>query len=125
MAVAAKKPAKSKRTGEREGSTISREEFLALKSPKGNLILEIDGEHVSLTHLDRVYWPDEMLTKFALLSYYLRPEPHTLPFPKARPAIPQRHPPVLQPPMYTHQAQEAATRLNKPLRLMHLDGRKC
>src|SRR5437762_4766145 len=79
MAVDAKKPARSKRTREREGSAISREEFLALKKPKGNLILEIDGEHVSLTHIDRVYWPTEKITKFDLLCYYLQLAPHILP----------------------------------------------
>src|SRR5881392_1705927 len=108
MAVAEKKPAKSKRTGEREGSAISRDEFLALKKPKDNLILEIDGEQVSLTHIDRVYWPDEKITKFDLLCYYLRLAPHILPFLKDRPAILQRYPRGINAPMFFQQDLESA-----------------
>ena len=56
-----------KRMRQRGGEAVSRDEFLKLKTPKGDLIMEIDGERVSLTSLDRVYWPDEKLTKFNLL----------------------------------------------------------
>src|SRR5437588_3857227 len=124
MAVDAKKPARSKRTRERESSTISREEFLALKRPKGNLILEIDGEHVSLTHLDRVYWPDEKITKFDLLCYYLRLEPHILPFLKDRPAILQRYPRGIKAPMFFQQDLESAPRFIKTVRLTNQEGRE-
>src|SRR5438094_9172873 len=103
MAVAAKRPAISKRTREREGAGASREEFLALKKPKGNLILEIDGELVSLTHIDRIYWPDEKITKFDLLCYYLRLAPHILLFLKDRPAILQRYPLVIKAAMFFQQ----------------------
>ncbi len=64
---------------------VSPEEFLALKQPKGNLILEIKGERVSLTSLNRVYWPSENITKFELLCYYLRIESFIMPFLKDRP----------------------------------------
>src|SRR5437588_999692 len=124
MAVEAKKPAKGKRTRERESSTISREEFLALKSLKGNLILEIDGEPVSLTHLDRVYWPDEKITKFDLLCYYLRLEPHILPFLKDRPAILQRYPRGINAPMFFQQDLESAPRFIKTVRLTNQEGRE-
>jgi len=124
MAVAAKKPAKSKRTGKREGSAISREEFLALKEPKGNLILEIDGEHVSLTHIDRIYWPDEKITKFDLLCYYLQLAPHILPFLKDRPAILQRYPRGINAPMFFQQDLESAPRFIKTVRLTNQEGRE-
>src|SRR6266478_3411091 len=124
MAVDAKKPARPKRTRERESSTISREEFLALKSPKGNLILEIDGEPVSLTHLDRVYWPDQGYTKFDLLCYYLRLEPHTLPFLKDRPAILQRYPRGINAPMFFQQDLESAPDFIKTVRLTNQEGRE-
>src|SRR5437588_10073285 len=124
MAVDAKKPARSKRTRERESSTISREEFLALKRPKGNLILEIDGEHVSLTHLDRVYWPDEKITKFDLLCYYLRLEPHILPFLKDRPAILQRYPRGVNAPMFFQQDLESAPPFIKTVHLTNQEGRE-
>src|SRR6266581_6562013 len=124
MAVDAKKPARSKRTREREGSAISREEFLALKKPKGNLILEIDGEHVSLTHIDRVYWPTEKITKFDLLCYYLQLAPHILPFLKDRPAILQRYPRGIKAPMFFQQDLESAPPFIKTIRLTNLEGRQ-
>ena len=124
MPVDKAKPARPKRTRERESSTISREEFLALKSPKGNLILEIDGEHVSLTHLDRVYWPDEKITKFDLLCYYLRLEPHILPFLKDRPAILQRYPRGINAPMFFQQDLESAPPFIKTVQLTNQEGRE-
>src|SRR6266446_6395625 len=118
------KPARPKRTRERESSTISREEFLALKSPKGNLILEIDGEPVSLTHLDRVYWPDEKITKFDLLCYYLHISSHLMPFLKDRPAILQRYPRGIKAPMFFQQDLESAPAFIKTVRLTNQEGRE-
>src|SRR5437762_4523667 len=124
MAVDAKKPARSKRTREREGSAISREEFLALKKPKGNLILEIGGEHVSLTHIDRVYWPTEKITKFDLLCYYLNISAHLMPFLKDRPAILQRYPRGIKAPMFFQQDLESAPAFIKTVRLVNQEGRE-
>src|SRR2546425_5985756 len=124
MAVAAGKPARLKRTREREGAAISREEFLTLKRPKGNLILEIDGEHVSLTHVDRVYWPTEKITKFDLLCYYLHLAPHILSFLKDRPAILQRYPRGIKAPMFFQQDLESAPRFIKTVRLTNQEGRE-
>src|SRR6266446_8139658 len=124
MAVEAKKPPKAKRTREREGSAISRQEFLALKNPMGNLILEIDGEPVSLTHLDRVYWPTEKITKFDLLCYYLQLAPHILPFLKDRPAILQRYPRGIKAPMFFQQDLESAPAFIKTVGLTNQEGRE-
>lgn len=112
-----------KRTREKEGPAITAEEFLALKNPKGDLILSVGGERVSLTSLDRTYWPDEKLTKFDLLCYYLRIGDRIMPFLKDRPAILQRYPRGIKAPMFFQQDLESAPAFIKTLRLTNREGR--
>src|SRR6266550_342449 len=107
-AGAGTKPGNIKLTRPKEGPSISSQEFLALKKPKGDLVLKIGSERVSLTNLDRVYWPDEKLTKFDLLSYYLQISSHIMPFLKDRPAILQRYPRGIKAPMFFQQDLESA-----------------
>ena len=119
-----KKTAGVKLTREKEGPTFSVEEFLALKKPKGDLLLEIGDERVSLTSLDRVYWPDEKLTKFDLLCYYIRIGPHIMPFLKDRPAILQRYPRGIKAPMFFQQDLESAPAFVKTVHLTNQEGRE-
>src|SRR6202171_2769624 len=123
-AGAATKPGKIKLTRQKEGPSISPPEFLALKKPKGNLVLQIKGERVSLTSLDRVYWPDLGLTKFDLLSYYLNISSHIMPFLKDRPAILQRYPRGIKAPMFFQQDLESAPPFIKSVRLTNQEGRE-
>ncbi|HKY26711.1 MAG TPA: non-homologous end-joining DNA ligase [Pyrinomonadaceae bacterium] len=116
--------AKLKRTAQKQGPSISIEEFLALKNPKGDVIVEADGDRVPLTSLDRVYWPDEKITKFDLLSYYIRIGPHLLPFLKDRPAILQRWPRGVNAPMFFQQDLESAPAFVKSVRLTNQEGRQ-
>lgn len=113
-----------KRTRQRESPGLAPEEFLALKKPKGDLILEIGGERVSLTSLDRVYWPGENITKFELLCYYLRIESYIMPFLKDRPAILQRYPRGINAPMFFQQDLEKAPPFIKTARLINQEGRE-
>lgn len=117
------KKATVKRTAQRTGPSISVEEFLALKKPKGDLLLQIAGERVSLTSLDRVYWQDEKLTKFDLLSYYLNISPLLMPFLKDRPAILQRYPRGVGAPMFFQQDLDSAPSFIKTVRLTNQEGR--
>lgn len=119
-----KKTGGVKLTRQKEGPTISAEEFLTLKKPKGDLLLEIDGERVSLTSLERVYWPEEKLTKFDLLCYYVRIGPYILPFLKDRPAILQRYPRGIKAPMFFQQDLESAPAFIKTVRLTNQEGRE-
>jgi bifunctional non-homologous end joining protein LigD len=113
-----------KRTRPQAGPTITPAEFLALKKPKGGLVLEIGGERVSLTSLDRVYWPDEKLTKFDLLCYYLNLSSYLMPFLKDRPAILQRYPRGIKAPMFFQQDLESAPAFIKTVRLTNQEGRE-
>jgi bifunctional non-homologous end joining protein LigD len=59
---------------------------------KGDHRVKIDKYAVSLTSLDRVYWPDEGYTKADLLRYYFSAAPYILPYLKDRPLIMKRYP---------------------------------
>lgn len=118
------KSATVKLTRQREGPAVSAEEFLKLKNPKGDLILEVGGERVPLTSLDRIYWPDEKLTKFDLLCYYLRMERLLMPYLKGRPAILQRYPRGIKAPMFFQQNIESAPAFMKTKRLTNQEGRE-
>src|SRR5437667_2415236 len=120
----ATKTAQVKRTRQPEGPSISPEQFLALKKPKGDLILEIKGERVSLTSLDRVYWPSENITKFELLCYYLLIESLIMPFLRDRPAILQRYPRGIKAPMFFQQDLGSAPPFIKTARLINQEGRE-
>src|SRR5437588_3813154 len=124
--------AKSKQTADKkakaarpaQASPLSVKEFLALKKPKGDLILEVEGEHVSLTSLDRIYWPAEQLTKFDLLCYYLRISSYIMPFLKDRPAILQRYPRGIKAPMFFQQDTSTAPPYIKTVKLVNQEGRE-
>src|SRR3954469_2637340 len=113
-----------KLTRQKEGPSVSVADFLVLKKPKGDLIVEIDGERVSVTSLDRTYWPDEKLTKFDLLCYYLKISPLLMPFLKDRPAILQRYPRGIKAPMFFQQDTESAPPYIKTVRLVNQEGRE-
>jgi bifunctional non-homologous end joining protein LigD len=118
------KRATVKRTPAKQGRSISVAEFPALKNPKGDLILQVDGQQVKLTSLDRVYWPDEKITKFDLLCYYLQISRYILPFLEERPAILQRWPRGVNAPMFFQQDLESAPGFVKSVRLQNLQGRE-
>lgn len=87
-------------------------------------MLEIGGERVSLTSLDRVYWPSENITKFELLCYYLKIESFIMRFLQSRPAILQRYPRGINAPMFFQQDLESAPPFIKTARLINQEGRE-
>ncbi len=102
---------------------VTAQEFLSLERPKGDLMLKIGREQVSVTSLDRVYWPDEKLTKFDLLCFYLKVADYLLPYLKERPAILQRWPRGINAPMFFQQDLESAPEFIKTKRLTNQEGR--
>jgi bifunctional non-homologous end joining protein LigD len=66
----------------------------ALKSKEltGDVNVRVAGALVPLTHLERVYWPDEGYTKGDLVRYYHEISRHILPHLVDRPLIMKRYP---------------------------------
>jgi bifunctional non-homologous end joining protein LigD len=107
-----------------DDTAITPEEFLALKKPKGDLVIAVGGERVSLTSLDRIYWSEEGLTKYDLLCYYLKIGSRIMPFLESRPAILQRYPRGIRAPMFFQQDLESAPAFIKTVRLTNQEGRE-
>lgn len=77
---------------------VSRKTFLAGKERTGGVELELDpATTVELTHLEKVYWPDEGITKIDLLRYYLEVAGYIMPYLQDRPAILKRYPNGIRP----------------------------
>ena len=112
-----------KRTRQKGGTVVTVEEFLSLERPKGDLLLEVDRQRVSVTSLDRIYWPDEKLTKFDLLCFYLKVADYIMPYLKDRPAILQRWPRGIKAPMFFQQDLDSAPEFIKTVRLTNQEGR--
>ncbi|HVF24191.1 MAG TPA: non-homologous end-joining DNA ligase [Pyrinomonadaceae bacterium] len=112
-----------KRTRQKGGTIVTVEEFLSLDRPRGDLLLEVDRQRVSITSLDRIYWPDEKLTKFDLLCFYLKVADYTMPYLKDRPAILQRWPRGIKAPMFFQQDLDSAPEFIKTVRLTNQEGR--
>jgi bifunctional non-homologous end joining protein LigD len=87
-------------------------------------LIQIGREQVSVTSLDRIYWPDEKLTKFDLLCFYLKIADQVMPFLKDRPAILQRWPRGIKAPMFFQQDLESAPAFIKTVRLTNQEGRQ-
>jgi bifunctional non-homologous end joining protein LigD len=113
-----------KLTRKKSGTVVTVEEFLSLERPKGDLLVRIGREEVSVTSLDRIYWPDEKLTKFDLLRYYLHVVDYIVPFLKDRPAILQRYPRGIKAPMFFQQDLESAPEFIKTAKLINQEGRQ-
>ena len=58
----------------------------------GSNSLEIDGNRVNFTNLEKIYWPDSGLRKYDLIDYYLKISEHIIPYLKDRPQSLHRHP---------------------------------
>lgn len=69
-------------------STFSKEGAKA----SGSKIINVDGHEVSVTHPNKMLWPDEGITKLDLVKYYQSAAPYLLPFLKDRPFVLNRFP---------------------------------
>ena len=71
---------------------IPAETLFAGKSLSGDVRVKAPGGVVSLTNLDKTYWPDDGYTKGDLLRYYYNIAPSVMPYLKDRPLILKRYP---------------------------------
>lgn len=55
-------------------------------------VKKVGGHELKFTNLDKVFWPDEKLTKRDLINYYYRAAPFILPYLKDRPQSMNRFP---------------------------------
>lgn len=81
---------------------VPAERALKSKTLEGDVNVKVGREVVPLTHLERVYWPDEGYTKGEMVRYYYEVAEYILPYLKDRPLIMKRYPSGIEGP-YFHQ----------------------
>ncbi|MCF6402136.1 DNA ligase D [Chitinophaga filiformis] len=64
----------------------------AARSHEKERVVTLNGKKVTLTNQQKVYWPDEKITKGTLLDYYMEMADYVLPFLKDRPLSLHRFP---------------------------------
>lgn len=62
------------------------------KQAKENYVVKLDGKQVKLTNLDKLYWPQEKISKGDLIYYYTTIYPYIEPYLKNRPQNLRRNP---------------------------------
>ena len=62
------------------------------KQEKGSTRMIIDGRELHLTHMEKVFWPEERYTKGDVINYYRAMAPVILPYLKDRPEAMHRFP---------------------------------
>lgn len=65
---------------------------VSIPSDGDNAAIEVDGKKVSLTNLNKAFWPELGLTKRELLQHYARMAPYLLPHVRGRAMVMKRYP---------------------------------
>jgi bifunctional non-homologous end joining protein LigD len=89
-------------TAAKGGKVVPVSRALQAKAVEGDVNVKVGREVVPLTHLERVYWPEEGYTKGELVRYYYEVADYILPYLKDRPLIMKRYPSGIGGP-YFHQ----------------------
>ena len=66
------------------------------KQAEENYVVKLDGKQVKLTNLDKLYWPQEKISKGDLIYYYTTIYPYIEPYLKNRPQNLRRNPGGIQ-----------------------------
>jgi bifunctional non-homologous end joining protein LigD len=82
--------------------------FFKAEELSGDAVVKIGDAVVSLTHLDKLYWPEDGYTKGDLIRYYYEVSKYILPYLKDRPLIMKRYPDGINgPSFHQHDVNEA------------------
>ena len=82
------------------GPAVPAARALRAKKLEGDVRVRVGRDVVPLTHLERVYWPEDGYTKGDLIRYYEEVAPVILPYLKDRPLIMKRYPAGLRGPSF-------------------------
>ena len=91
-AVVQTKQSRTRKPTTTSGSMTSLPQALRAQNLSGELTLKVAGHAVTLTHLERVYWPTDGYHKSDVLRYYYTIAPTLLPYLQDRPLILKRYP---------------------------------
>lgn len=94
----------------RSGATnsVPAEEFFATEELHGSHAVGVDGHDLALTNLEKVYWPDDNMTKGDFVRYSYRMADALLPHLKDRPLILKRYPDgINSQAFYQHHVEDA------------------
>ncbi len=70
---------------------VPADEVFGRRELEGDQVVNVDGVDVTLTHLDKIYWPGDGITKGELLRYYYRVHKTIVPHLTGRPIILKRY----------------------------------
>lgn len=94
--------AKKKIKSDKEDNSKKVDSKKAKTKDKNKEQIEIDGIPLTLSNLDKIYWPEEKYTKGDLIDYYISVGKYMLPYLEDRPQSLHRHPNGIDKPGFFH-----------------------
>jgi bifunctional non-homologous end joining protein LigD len=104
-------------------ASLTLSEFVESKVLRGDVQVRVDDAVVLLTHMDKLYWPKEGITKGDLLRYYARVAPTIVPYLRDRPLILKRYPNGIEGPFFFQHDLEDAPDFVRTQSLKSAEGR--
>jgi len=92
MKTSAKKTPARKTATKKAAAKKAVKRKTAGKSEADSEIVKVQGHELKFTHLDKIYWPDEGITKGEVIDYYNSIHKYILPYLKDRPQSLKRNP---------------------------------
>lgn len=92
IAVPIKKVAKPTILNERIMPSSDQSRKSLLNPSEATQVKKINGNEMKFTNLDKLFWPQDKITKRDLLNFYYQVAPYILPYIKNRPMSLNRHP---------------------------------